>query len=393
MRLQAELNDIRNQIRITQSTMSGLEAEAATLSEDGAAIALRLVETATEIRNAREQVVLLEKNLEANVLAEEQLTASLSDQRELLAGLLAALQRIGRSPPPALLVQPGDAVGALRSSVMLGSLLPGVETQTRILQADLIRLQELKVRIETDKRQYSQQLLRQKMQDARLTSLLNEKQRRQARMPDERVALEKRAEALANRADSMEALIAVLGTTSGSQATAALTPDGYNIGQLRHTMKKLPVNAAFSTLKGLLLPPVSGQPVVMFGEPGNGGRPTTGMIFRAAAGDLVTTPADAEIMYSGPFRSYGHLLILNAGDGYHIVMAGMARIDVNIKQFVLAGEPVARMGDRRMASAIWNDGLPDDEPALYVEFRKDGKPVDPALWWAKRQAGRTRNDT
>jgi len=45
------------------------------------------------------------------------------------------------------------------------------------------------------------------------------------------------------------------------------------------------------------------------------------------------------VVYSGPFRSYGQLLIINAGDGYHVLLAGMERIDVQLGQFVLAGEP------------------------------------------------------
>ena len=56
------------------------------------------------------------------------------------------------------------------------------------------------------------------------------------------------------------------------------------------------------------------------------------------------------MLYAGPFRSYGQVLILNAGDGYHLVLAGMERIDAALGQFVLAGEPVAAMGATRVAS-------------------------------------------
>ena len=84
--------------------------------------------------------------------------------------------------------------------------------------------------------------------------------------------------------------------------------------------------------------------------------------------------------YAGPFRSYGQLVIINAGEGYHILLAGMRRIDVSLGQFVLAGEPIANMGvstqttSRRSKSA---------RPVLYIEFRKDGQPIDPNPWWAE----------
>ena len=50
------------------------------------------------------------------------------------------------------------------------------------------------------------------------------------------------------------------------------------------------------------------------------------------------------MVYAGPFRTYGQLLILNAGGGYHVLLAGMDRISVDLGQFVLTGEPVAVMG-------------------------------------------------
>jgi len=85
-------------------------------------------------------------------------------------------------------------------------------------------------------------------------------------------------------------------------------------------------------------------------------------------------------------------LILNAGGGYHVVLAGMSRISVSLGQSVLAGEPIGAMGEARVAST---SAAPNGNtgPELYIEFRKDGKPVDPTPWWAERLSGRTGNGT
>jgi septal ring factor EnvC (AmiA/AmiB activator) len=85
------------------------------------------------------------------------------------------------------------------------------------------------------------------------------------------------------------------------------------------------------------------------------------------------------VVYAGEFRSYGQLLIINAGGGYHILLAGMSRIDVSLGQFVLAGEPIAAMG----TPAVPGSGDDNSRPVLYVEFRKDGRPIDPDPWWAE----------
>jgi murein hydrolase activator len=81
-------------------------------------------------------------------------------------------------------------------------------------------------------------------------------------------------------------------------------------------------------------------------------------------------------------------LILNAGGGYHVVLAGMEQISVDVGQFVLTGEPVAIMGSGSQVAATLASG--SSQPVLYVEFRKDGTPVDPSPWWAASEGEKVR---
>ena len=105
-----------------------------------------------------------------------------------------------------------------------------------------------------------------------------------------------------------------------------------------------------------------------------------GLSVASRASAQVTAPCDGWVVYAGPFRSYGQLLILNAGGGYHVLLAGMERISVDLGQFVLTGEPVAVMGGGPQSAAAIATG--SSQPVLYIEFRKDGTPVDPSPWWA-----------
>jgi septal ring factor EnvC (AmiA/AmiB activator) len=113
------------------------------------------------------------------------------------------------------------------------------------------------------------------------------------------------------------------------------------------------------------------------------------MLISTRTGAFVTSPCDGWVSYAGPYRGYGQLLIVNAGQGYYIILAGMDRINVNVGQFVLAGEPVALMGDRptRTAAAL---AVGAAHPTLYVEFRKDGTAIDPGPWWAKAELQKVR---
>ena len=125
-----------------------------------------------------------------------------------------------------------------------------------------------------------------------------------------------------------------------------------------------------------------------FGAPDGIGGAEKGISIATRAGAQVTAPGDGWVVYAGPFRSYGQLLILNAGGGYHVLLAGMDRISVDLGQFVLTGEPVAVMGNGSHIAAILATG--SSQPVLYIEFRKDGTPVDPGPWWAAGEGEKVR---
>ena len=120
-----------------------------------------------------------------------------------------------------------------------------------------------------------------------------------------------------------------------------------------------------------------------FGAADGIGGTEKGMSIATRQGAQITAPCDGWVVYSAPYRSYGQLLIINAGAGYHVVLAGMERILVDVGQFVLTGEPVGVMGNGpNVASALTAGVAGSSQPVLYVEFRKDGSPVDPNPWWA-----------
>src|SRR4030095_5218607 len=126
----------------------------------------------------------------------------------------------------------------------------------------------------------------------------------------------------------------------------------------------------FPSARGQLPLPVNGVRIKEFGAPDSLGGTERGIAIATRAGSQVTAPCDGWVVYPAPFRNYGQVLILNAGGGYHVVLAGMERISVNVGQFVLTGEPVAVMAGGSQSPAASGTS----QPVLYVEFRKDGTP-------------------
>jgi septal ring factor EnvC (AmiA/AmiB activator) len=147
---------------------------------------------------------------------------------------------------------------------------------------------------------------------------------------------------------------------------------------------------AFELAKGRLPLPAQGRQVLSFGDKTQYGGTSKGIVIETRFGGQVISPCDGWVVFAGEFRSYGQLLIINATGGYHVLVAGMSAIDVEPGQFVLAAEPVGTMsGAPRTAllaaqsnrSNVAQGTATASSPVLYVEFRKDGQPIDPDPWW------------
>ena len=203
-----------------------------------------------------------------------------------------------------------------------------------------------------------------------------------------------RAIALAKQVDDLQGLIAKMEQEVKAAAKAAAaanqqgTPNGKPDPALLKNPKRQSPAIAFSSAKGLFSLPVNGSKIRDFGGSDGAGGIEKGISLATRPGAQVTTPCDGWVVYAGPFRSYGQLLILNAGGGYHVLIAGMEHISVNIGQFVLAGEPVATMGTTSQVASIFAPNV--SQPVLYVEFRKDGTPIDPGPWWAAKEGVKVR---
>ncbi len=161
---------------------------------------------------------------------------------------------------------------------------------------------------------------------------------------------------------------------SASEPRIALLPRGpftQNPGRIKPAIP-------FVKAKRQLPLPARGRLLIGFGDKTQFGSSSKGVVIETRAGATVVSPTDGWIVYAGPFRSYGQVLIINAGGGYHILLANLARIDVEVGRFVLAAEPVGAMETK------FSRNSQDSAPVLYVEFRdKQGKSIDPSPWWAE----------
>jgi murein hydrolase activator len=383
---QEELEKVQAEQKKATDIAAKLKAELDAIGEDRRKLSQLLIGTAANIRSVEDRIAASERRL--NVLSgnEDTVRRSLASRRSVIAEVLAALQRLGRRPPPALLVSPEDALQSVRAAILLGAVLPDMKVEVDTLVADLAELVRVRSEIAAEREVLGRDLAALSQERTRMTVLVQERQRKQSETEKALETERARAVQLARQADNLKDLIAKIeqeiasAARAAEQAGAGRPADPKNSLAALKDPGRLAPAIAFASAKGALPLPISGIKIRDFGAADGLGGTEKGLSIASRAGAQVTAPCDGWVVYAGPFRSYGQLLILNAGGGYHILLAGMERISVDLGQFVLTGEPVAVMGGGPQSAAAIATG--SSQPVLYIEFRKDGSPVDPSPWWA-----------
>ena len=388
-----ELDAARAEQNRAAESQAKLRGEIAAIGQDRSKLNQQLIDSAAQVRSLEDRMAAAETRLHSLDVREQELRNGLNARRAEVIEVLAALQRAGRRAPPALLVRPEDALQSLRTAMLLGAVVPELHARAEALVGRLGELVTLRKTIASERDRLAADRDHFKDDQTRLAALIDERQRQQAAMEKDMAAESARAIALAKQVDDLQGLIAKMEQDVKTAAKAAATanqqgtPPSGNPAQLKNPNRTSPA-IAFASAKGLLAFPVNGSKIRDFGGSDGAGGAEKGISLATRPGAQVTTPCDGWVVYAGPFRSYGQLLILNAGGGYHVLIAGMERISVNIGQFVLTGEPVATMGATSQVASIFAPNV--SQPVLYVEFRKDGTPIDPGPWWASKEGEKVR---
>jgi murein hydrolase activator len=391
-----ELEQARAAQKSAAEAQAKLKADMAALGQDSSKLSQQLIEAASRVRTIETSIGEAEGRLHALDGREAQMRASLDSRRSDVVEVLAALQRAGRRSPPALLIRPEDALQSVRTAMLLGSLVPELRARAEKIASEIGDLAAVRKAIGLERDRLATDRDKLKDDQTRLSALVEERQRKQSEIEKDLDAEGARAINLSRQVDGLQDLITKMELNLKSAAKAAATASlqgvpatnvKFDPAALKNPNRKSPA-IAFASAKGLFALPVNGTKMREFGGSDGVGGVEKGVSLATRPGAQVTTPCDGWVVYAGPFRSYGQLLILNAGGGYHVLIAGMERISVNIGQFVLTGEPVAVMGTTSQVASILSTNA--SQPVLYVEFRKDGTPIDSGPWWAAKEGEKVR---
>ncbi|MEO1282275.1 MAG: peptidoglycan DD-metalloendopeptidase family protein [Pseudomonadota bacterium] len=431
----------REQLSNEQGRLKGFETKAQKLDssvealrEERRKLNQQLLDMAERIQEGEARMTTIESRLGGLQAQESLLRGSLAQQHTQIATLLGSLQRMGRNPPPVMMTHRDDALAMVRSAMLLARAFPGLRDKALALSSRLNELVRVMTEIKSEGDRLRTETARLNDSRVRLSGLLSEKKQTITERQAELKTVQRAAREITKNVNNLTEMIAKLdeAVTKNTRLAAhnakvekevreqVLKPELPSVAEVPPTpgrsrippksdsglLDVAPPKSSGGTQVAILAPPSSafagasadriepavpfhrakqqlpfparGKRVLSYGGKTEYGGKSKGIVFETRASAQITSPCDGWVVYAGEFRSYGQLLIINAGGGYHILLAGLSHIDVEPGQFILAAEPVGTMGDGPSGSGTGGNG-----PVLYVEFRKSGRPIDPDPWWVK----------
>lgn len=412
---QDKIEQVERRLAGDRAAAAALEAEAAALAAEVEALRAQSIEVARRAQDLESAMTEAERQLEALGADEAAKSAALAERRGQLARTLGALQRLALQPPEAALARSASPVDSARAGLLLQVAIPELEQDAAGLRAALGDLAVLRARMARKRDDLAAATAALSSERNRLDALVARKRALQAATEAEREAAAARIARLAAQARDLRQLTerleaerqeaerlaaqqraleaarqaaaaqAAQEPPKAAQAAPAAPPSPVEQGveqEVEQGVEPAPRQVARLTPPPSLRPfpeagaslamPVRGKVVRLFGqESANAGSTERGISIATRPGAQVVAPFDGKIAYAGPFRGYGLILIIEHGGRYHTILAGFDRIDAVVGQWVLAGEPIARMGEASGAT-----------PELYFELRRTGQAINPLPWLA-----------
>jgi len=338
----------------------------------------RLVKVARAVQDAEATLTRIETELTALAERETALEAGLAHDRAAHASTLAALLRLARQPPESLAAHHDDAVRAARAATMLRHHQQLVAAHAAALRRKLAELKEVRARIAERRDTIARTTARLAVDRTRLAVMLAKGASMRERSAREQRLTTARLKVLASAARNLRELLDSVEKNSGAQSISVpVVPRGPMLSRPKGIRE-------FADAHGKVIVPVRGSIIRKFGQPQDGaesggsgaadsetGPFNKGVVIETRPEAQVVAPFDGRVVFAGPFRSYGLILIIDHGGGYHTLIAGLARVDIVVNQWLLGGEPVGAMSSTQSRST-----------RLYLEIRRRGQPINPLPWLA-----------
>ncbi|MBP5344461.1 MAG: peptidoglycan DD-metalloendopeptidase family protein [Alphaproteobacteria bacterium] len=352
----SDLHKLEEQIRQEEQRQKESKKKSEELTREVQSVQKQMVALAKNVRRQEGQLSLLEQKKKELEEQQRTLDGRLALTNQQLARIMQGMQTLALRPTELLLFESKTPINMLRSKQLMQYSFPivgGIQEQTK---EDLAELSRVRADLQNKIQEIKSVTVQLSEKNQNMEKLAKQKMVLQAQYLSHYEKSKAKAQSLAKEAKDLKELLAKLEKERlAQQARAQLTP---HVGQ-----------GAFYKAKGSLLLPVQGVITQNFGDiVGPSGAHVKGILIQTRPKAQITTPFDGTVLFAGPFQNYGQLIIIDHGDNYLTVMAGMDKIDAAVGQQLLAGEPVGYMKQ--------------NYTNLYLELRHSGQAIDPIEWFA-----------
>jgi septal ring factor EnvC (AmiA/AmiB activator) len=345
-----KLQKVEERLAEKKQEQEKLDAAAEAASQNLEQLRQRMISSVKTLQEKEAEQEMLEEKLDA--LTQEILEKSKNADHEQnqLSLMMSALLEITSRPPESLFLQERLRSDHIHRSLLLKAILPRLKEKAEGAAHDLAVLYELRTKLAGHQR---------------LVAAARANLQKQQKDLDQMIAIR---QGFLKHTEEQKAEIA--------RHLAKLADEARD---LRHLMEKVSAprapkqkQAASQSLGGMKWP-VAGAVKRSFGDKDADGVVSEGLSLAAPSGAPVVAPLGGKVVFAGPFRGYGLIMILQHDGGYHTFLSGFGRIDAELGQLVDAGEPLGVLPVKSGA-----------KPELYFEWRQGDRPVNPMNGLVKR---------
>ena len=394
---EAEVKAMEEQALAQRMEHKKLQAQALQISLELTKIKDEMIKAAQKLQNDEEKTTKMENEL---AVLEQQLNeaqTAFNRENKNLIKTLSSLQNLALHPNQALLVQPLSPLEMLRSALLLQKAVPYLSANAQKIKADLedLNARQQKVKNQLEKVKIQKDSLAK--QQAAMQKMSTQKNKMRQQIEGESQRTREQAERLSSQASDLRELWEKIEhereikrrRDEEIRRAAREREEKARQAYLDEQRRKIRVETVednaqkgsnfakasssagltgFSSARGKLAKPARGTVITSYGEELSKGVTSKGMLIKTRPSAQVIAPYDGSVVFAGPFKGYGNLIIIDHGQSYMLLLAGMASVDAEPGQLVLAGEPVGIMPD-------------GDKAKLYLEIRKDKRPINPEPWF------------
>lgn len=365
---QGELKKAEADAAEISAQRSRIEGELKNLQGDLVGISRTVQKNEHGLLDAEEKIAILDRDV-------KQKGEELAGQQEKLDAMMQAAVSLSHTPPEAAMMLPEEFGRSVKAARVLKSLADAIRQQSAEITQQLAELNAMKQRVQKGRQKIGEDQERLKVEQAQLDDKLSERRRLSDQLLKEQEQVKTRMRELSRQSKDLRELLAGLEKTRREKEAQEAKEAAEKAKQEKTARKKEKPKEkgetrgrSFVRAKGKLRLPAAGRATSRFGQALGQNETSKGITLKARANARVVAPYDGEVVFTGPFLTYGNMVILRHTDDYYTLLAGMETINVSPGQFLLEGEPIGAMSGAASGAE------------LYIELRQHNQPIDPAPW-------------